>query len=226
MHVLYCADELEKGSSWGESGDDYLLRKAPLKKFAGRKRVPADSKPALVSYEALTEDQRESRRAEVRDIPKELAADGYIMRPVPSAGPLDELLELRCTLEAAAAKLAADGGDPAQLELARAALVTMQRKDTPPEEFHDADVSFHLALTAASKSEAMHLMMLGVRDAIAAHVREIPAGEGDSQATLRRRAQEHGEILRAVEDHEGERAGELIRKHLTGAYQQRLQAAS
>jgi CRP-like cAMP-binding protein len=36
-HVEYAADELAKGSAWGESTDDYLLRHEPLAPYAGRK---------------------------------------------------------------------------------------------------------------------------------------------------------------------------------------------
>ncbi len=89
----------------------------------------------------------------------------------------------------------------------------MRSKLTAPTEFHAADVSFHLALAAASGNEAMRLVMLGLRGPIAAHLKEAPSE--DSEATLSRRADEHAEILLAVEGREGERAGELMRHHLS-----------
>ena len=136
---------------------------------------------------------------------------------------MGDLLALRETLEAAVVERAASDGKPEHLEEARAAIAEMRRKLTAPTEFHDADIRFHLALAAASGNEAMRLVMLGIRGPIATHLKETPSE--DSEATLRRRVDEHAAILRAVEDHQGEQAGELIRHHLTHFYRERTSSA-
>jgi len=79
-HVEYCAAELANGSAWGEDGDEYLLRHEPLAPYAGRKRDPARTSPNLVAYDKLPEHIKEQNRDLVRDIPKKLAAAGYVMR--------------------------------------------------------------------------------------------------------------------------------------------------
>jgi hypothetical protein len=78
--VEYCAAELAEGSIWGEATEGYLLRHEPLTPYAGRKRDPARAGPNLVAYESLSDDVKEQNRDVVRDIPKKLAAAGYVMR--------------------------------------------------------------------------------------------------------------------------------------------------
>lgn len=223
IHVRHCAERLENGSSWAEADDDYLRRNPPLAPFAGRKRNPAAVDQTLVPYEKLGNARKEAWREQVREIPRELASAGYIMHPIRSKDPLDDLLALRATLEAAVVERAASDGRPEHLAEASAAVAEMRRKLTAPTEFHDADVRFHLALAAASGNEAMRLVMLGLRDPIAAHLKEAPSE--DSEATLRRRADEHAEILLAVEGHKGELAAELMRHHL-GEFNRERKAAS
>ena len=213
IHIRHCAERLERGSSWAEPDNDYLRRNPPLAPFAGCERNPAVVDQTLVPYEKLGKAQKEAWREQVREIPRELASAGYIMHPIRSKDPLDDLLALRATLEAAVVERAASDGRPEHLEEARAAVEEMQHKLTAPTEFHDADIRFHLALAAASGNEAMRLVMLGLRGPIAAHLKEAPSE--DSEATLSRRVDEHAEILLAIEDHKGERAGELMRHHLS-----------
>jgi hypothetical protein len=222
VHVLSCAKKLKEGDSWGESTDDYLLRQPLLRQYAGRKRNGTTPNPALVSYKALTHARKARKRKQVRGTPDRLAAVGYIMRPVRSGEPLSDLVDMRCTLESAAVEQAANGGDPAQLEQARAALAEMHRDGITRKEFQDADIRFHVALAGASGNEAMHLMMLTVYDVIGERLMQALRHDEDSPATLRRLTMEHGALLQAVEDHEGERASRLVREHVTGFYKQHL----
>jgi CRP-like cAMP-binding protein len=79
-HVEYSADELAKGSAWGEPTDEYLLRHEPLAPYAGGRRDSARTGPNLVAYEKLSEHVKEQNRDLVREIPKKLAAAGYVMQ--------------------------------------------------------------------------------------------------------------------------------------------------
>jgi DNA-binding FadR family transcriptional regulator len=54
--------------------------------------------------------------------------------------------------------------------LEAAALTAMRQPDITVETFDQADVRFHIALVAASDNEAMHLIMLAVRQSIADHL--------------------------------------------------------
>jgi CRP-like cAMP-binding protein len=79
-HVEYCAEELAKGSTWGEPTDDYLRRHELLNPYAGRSRDGGPTNPNLVAYDRLREDVKEQNRDVVREIPKRLATAGYVMR--------------------------------------------------------------------------------------------------------------------------------------------------
>jgi CRP-like cAMP-binding protein len=92
-HVEYCAGELAKGSTWGESNDEYLLRHEALAPFAGRKRTGGRRNPNLVAFENLPDPIKEQNRDLVRDIPKKLAAADYVMRPQDAEGTADQLSE-------------------------------------------------------------------------------------------------------------------------------------
>jgi CRP-like cAMP-binding protein len=86
-HVEYCADELAKGSAWGEPTDEYLLRHEPLASYAGGKRDPARTGPTLVAYEKLSEHVKEQNRDLVREIPRKLATAGYVMQRLGAGDP-------------------------------------------------------------------------------------------------------------------------------------------
>jgi DNA-binding FadR family transcriptional regulator len=132
---------------------------------------------------------------------------------------LADLIDVRCALEAAALERAAERLEPGPLEAARTALDEMRRADVSVEEFHDADVRFHLALIEASGNQALHLLMLALRDAMAKHLHEALAALPDVGATYRRLDRQHAAILRAVEAGDGAGAGALARKHIMGFYE-------
>jgi DNA-binding FadR family transcriptional regulator len=131
---------------------------------------------------------------------------------------LDDLVDFRCVLESAAVRLAARGGDPARLEEAREALSEMHSGELTIEAFDEADVRFHVALVRASGNEAMHLVMLALRRAVARHLLEALRAEPDRRATLRRLTREHAAILKAVEGGDADRAATLVDRHIRGFY--------
>jgi hypothetical protein len=93
VHVQYCADELAKGLTWGGASDEYLRGNEALAAYAGRKRDPKRTAPNLVAYEDLSEDVKEQNRDLVREIPKKLAAAGYVMRRLAAGESSSELSE-------------------------------------------------------------------------------------------------------------------------------------
>ncbi len=223
VHVLYCADRLASGASWA-GGNDYLREQALLRPYAGRSWEPARADPMLVPYQALPDARKASICREVADLPNTLVASGFLTRPLSSAPAPGELVDLRCTLESAAVKRAAEHGDPAQLERASAALADMRRQDVTVEEFHDADVRFHVALAGASRNEPLHLLMLALRGAMSRYLIGCLRREPDLEATISNLIGEHEAILRAVQDHDGDRASELVREHVLGFYRRHLTA--
>lgn len=131
---------------------------------------------------------------------------------------LADLVEVRCALEVAALERAPTDPRGAQLTHAREAVAEMSRAEVTVEAFDDADVRFHLALVAFSGNEAMHLIMLAVRDAIASHLLDSLRQLPHRQPALAKLAAEHAAILQAVQAGDGTRAGELLRGHVRGFY--------
>lgn len=76
-HVAYCANMFRDGYTWGEPGDDYLMRHDEmLGKFVGHKRTKKTARN-LVAYESLDDDVREQNDDFARDIPNKVESIGY-----------------------------------------------------------------------------------------------------------------------------------------------------
>jgi GntR family transcriptional repressor for pyruvate dehydrogenase complex len=130
---------------------------------------------------------------------------------------LPDLVELRTAIETAALVRSAASPIAARLDEARAALATMEKPEIVADEFHRADVAFHVALVAASGNQALLLVMLAVKDSIRLHLGETLHAR--SFVKLRPRIiEEHRALLRAVEHGHSKSAAALLRSHLTTFY--------
>lgn len=144
---------------------------------------------------------------------------------------LDDLVELRCVLESAALRLAARradrnrGGDDG-VATAHRALENMRTADLDLEAFDDADLRFHIALVKASGNEAMHVVMLALREAAVRYLLVSLRGQGDPRRVLERLTAEHEQILGAVQSGDGERAATLIESHIRRFYKSHGRAAA
>lgn len=132
--------------------------------------------------------------------------------------PVDDLVELRCALEAAALAHVARARDPRALAPAHAALEEMRDAGEDLAAVQRADVRFHLALVQAAGNRALELVMLAVRDSIEAHLRTALAALPDPHATARRLVREHRALLAAVEAGDAAEAEALLRDHLLRFY--------
>jgi DNA-binding FadR family transcriptional regulator len=133
--------------------------------------------------------------------------------------PLSDLLDMRCALEAAAVESAARRLPRPDLAGAQAEIDAMHAAADDVEAFEQADVRFHLALAAASGNQALQLILVAVRDSIAAHLLDALHAAADPPATIARLTGEHKDILAAVEEREPDRARHLMREHILGLYQ-------
>lgn len=131
---------------------------------------------------------------------------------------LADLVDLRCLLEAAAVRAAAEQREPELLAEARQALADMDGGRVGVEEFDEADVRFHVALARASGNEAIHLVMSALRVAAARYLLDALRSRQDPAPTLRRLARQHEAILAAVEQGDGGTAARLVEKHIRGFY--------
>jgi GntR family transcriptional repressor for pyruvate dehydrogenase complex len=139
---------------------------------------------------------------------------------------LGDLIELRCVLESAAVRAAAQRHEPELLADAQRAVDEMNGGRVTIEEFDEADVRFHVALARASGNEAIHLVMTALRGAAARHLLDALRARKDPERTLRRLAKEHEAILAAVEAGVGEVAAELVERHIRGFYRGLARASS
>jgi DNA-binding FadR family transcriptional regulator len=130
--------------------------------------------------------------------------------------PLDDLIGLRVALEGHGAELAA--ARRPDLSAAREQLDLMRAAGTDLEAFETADIRFHLELVEASGNAALPLVMLAVRDAIAAALLEHLRALADPAPTLRQLIAEHEAILAAIEAGRGDDARRLSAEHLTRFY--------
>jgi DNA-binding FadR family transcriptional regulator len=132
--------------------------------------------------------------------------------------PVDDLVELRCALEAAAVAHVARARDQQALAPARAALEQMRAAGEDLAAVERADVRFHLALVQASGNRALELVMLAVRDSIEAHLHTALAALPEPRAVTRRLLREHEALLAAVDGGDVAEAEQLAREHLLRFY--------
>lgn len=85
-HIRYCARMLGQGHRWAEETPGYLEEHELLRPFSVSGLRGDRPHPTLVSWDALPEDVRGQNRDQVRNIPSELEAIGYVMRKARGEG--------------------------------------------------------------------------------------------------------------------------------------------
>lgn len=128
--------------------------------------------------------------------------------------PLDDLVDFRCTIETAAVARAAARRPEEALAEAAAAHAEMSLAGIGAEAFEKADLRFHVALARASGNDALHLVMLAVRDAIGRYLLDRMQRRRDLAAGLERLCREHDAVLTAVRAGDGQEAATLVRAHI------------
>ena len=137
--------------------------------------------------------------------------------------PVADIVQTRVLLESWAAARARPGS-PALKEAA----ILLGRMDAglDPEAFMELDVSFHLALAEAAGNAVVTAMMGSLRESIRSYAGRLTANLPDWPATAVRLHAEHGEILAAINEHNGAKAAELVAAHIEGYYNEAGPAAS
>lgn len=215
----------------------YLQVAAQLREaILGGGYAPGDPLP---TERELTETFKVSR-ASVREALRALEAQGFVVpgpataRTVVGPGlsgalreavgnllrlqqiPVSDLVEFRCIIESATVERAAALRPPEALGEAATALEMMYEPGHDAESFEAADVRFHVALAAASGNQALHLVFLAVRDAVARYLLDRMRRRSDLEAGLERLRREHEQILAAVRLGDGAQAADLVCAHVRG----------
>jgi DNA-binding GntR family transcriptional regulator len=192
--------------------------------LAIRERIASGSlaRGARVHQEDLAEELGVSRTP-VREALRRLAAEGLVeMRTNRGARVADvrqvdmrAAYEARLVVEPGAARLAAQRGRSAPPERMRRALASQRRAIPNVPRSFEANREFHIALVAASGNE--FLLQFVERLWVARIGEVIYERQRESPERMQLDADEHEEILLAIESGNGRRAESLTRRHLADA---------
>jgi DNA-binding GntR family transcriptional regulator len=179
---------------------------------------------ARIHQEDLAEELGVSRTP-VREALRRLAAEGLVeMRTNRGARVADvcqsdmqSAYEARLVIEPGAARLAAGAGLPAPIARMRAALSAQRRAIPNVRRSFDANREFHIALVQGSGNP--FLVQFVQRLWVSRIGEVIYERQSETPERMSLDADEHEQILAAVEAGNGRRAESLTRRHLTEAMQ-------
>jgi DNA-binding GntR family transcriptional regulator len=209
----------------GRSAEPLGRRHQPLNRIVAdaiRERILAgDYEPGeRLAEERLSEELGISRMP-VREALRALAAEGLVTLEARrgasvtaySEAQAQELIEVRATLEALNAKLAARRRDPAQIAVLRGILEDGARitEKTHLARIQDANARFHEALGALGANSVLQTIVRSLRDRTAIIFAK------QSRQRVRANWAEHAGILRAVVAGDAELAGDLASRHVFNA---------
>jgi GntR family transcriptional regulator, transcriptional repressor for pyruvate dehydrogenase complex len=131
------------------------------------------------------------------------------------AGPVrpdwHEVLDLREAIEVGAATLAAERARDDDVALMRDCVERMSAS-TEFDDYHRADVRFHIAIAQASKVARLVALMTEVHS----EVSELIAHIAHPPEVLEHSNGEHARVIEAIERRDAARAVRLVRRHLEG----------
>lgn len=135
---------------------------------------------------------------------------------------LAELYVVRAELEGLAARLAAKHASPEEIRVLRGMIEEDRAHLADPEAMSRANKRFHRQIHLASHNRFLVQQLDLVHRSMALLATTSLAAVGRSEAALA----EHDAIVRAIEGGDGERAQELLRSHISKAFETRLKLDS
>lgn len=126
--------------------------------------------------------------------------------------PVDDVTEARVMLERFSAGLAARRRSAADL-LAMAAELDTMDADLDPEAFSDSDIAFHVRIAGAAGNRLVNELTVAIRESVRGML--LGAMREVDWPSLRERLRgEHRAIHAALTDGDGDRAAELMERHI------------
>lgn len=129
---------------------------------------------------------------------------------------LEDLFSIRAVLEGDAVRRASEQPSSPYIEEAAQALEEMRALPVGPE-FDDADMRFHCCLVRASGSEAAHVLVLAINDAMVSQMAPavLQGGSGGFRAVKLR---QHRSLIDAIRAGDGDKAASIISRHLKAGF--------
>lgn len=151
-------------------GSDLPRELELCERFGTSRQAIREAIKVLAAKGLIEPRRRRGTRIRPRDNWNLLDPDVLMWHAPDGFGPafLADLLELRSTIEPAAAELAARRGDPERLAEIGAAIEDMRCAGLDPEKFYDADIRFHIGLLLASGNSLFAQLATTVRAALTA----------------------------------------------------------
>jgi DNA-binding FadR family transcriptional regulator len=203
--------ELIAAEGW-PAGEELPSEAALAERFDVSVRVVRDAFRMLAAQGVV--ETRQGKRAVVANN-STLALEGYFRYiTATDAKAIDELYEVRISIESTAAGLAAVRASAEDIAAARAALEAMKEPRISTTRWVDANLAFHAAIIKGGDNR----FLTGIADALEPSLRV----ERTKGTVLRRKAgissdytiREHAEILQAVASGDATAASERMRVHL------------
>lgn len=129
-----------------------------------------------------------------------------------------DLVEVRCQLErlsaSEAATAATNGADMAELE----SLIKQMSGTHTTSSYHDLDAAFHVGVARMSGNALTAALMGSMREALQRAMVSAFERLEDPASTMRSLTEEHAAIVEAIAEGNGERAADLMDRHIKGFY--------
>jgi GntR family transcriptional regulator, transcriptional repressor for pyruvate dehydrogenase complex len=129
-----------------------------------------------------------------------------------------ELVEVRAQLEVWAAHEAAEHATAADFLKLRGVVAQMREPHLAYSTFNELDTEFHVTIASVSGNNLLALIMRALRDAIHREMVAVFETLSDATPVVRSLCGQHEAILAALELHDGARAGQLVRGHISHFY--------
>jgi len=127
---------------------------------------------------------------------------------------LEDLLEVRRGLECNAASLAASRSVESDLLFLEKSIAEMKKAVNSGRLGTEADVSFHMAISYATKNPLQVYVMRNFYDYLFVGIKENLAHLYQDPANIEKIIQQHTEILQTIRDHNAQEAYNAMKRHI------------
>jgi DNA-binding FadR family transcriptional regulator len=129
-----------------------------------------------------------------------------------------EVMEVRVQLERWAVSEAAVHATAEDIARLRAAVLAMRQHDIGYDQFNELDTDFHVSIAEMSGNTLLGTLMRALRDAVRREMLAVFESLSDWRATADSLADQHQQIVEAIESGDSARAATLVEGHIDTFY--------